>query len=123
MYSDLKIRTKDFSISIIGIVEKLPFSIPCKIIAYQLMKSGTSVGANYRAALRSRSDRKMISKLNIVLEEVDEVCYWLEIIKAKNYFRSEELELNLKESNELTATFVTSLRKLNYKEQQKKLNK
>jgi len=65
----------------------------------------------------------MISKLNIVLEEVDEVCYWLEIIKAKNYFQSEELELNLKESNELTAIFVTSLRKLNYKEQMKKLNK
>ena len=108
MYSDLKIRTKDFSISIIGIVEKLPFSIPCKIIAYQLMKSGTSVGANYRAALRSRSDREMISKLNIVLEEVDEVCYWLEIIKAKNYFQSEELELNLKKKTLCFITMVIS---------------
>ena len=115
MYSDLKVRTMDFSIAIIGLVEKLPYSIPCKAISYQLMKSGTSVGANYRAALRSRSDREMISKLNIVLEEVDEVSFWLEIIKAKKYLLIDELETQLKEDNELISIFVTSLRKLNYK--------
>lgn len=123
MYSDLKIRTKDFSIAIIGLIEKLPYTIPCKTIAYQLMKSGTSVGANYRAALRSRSDKEMISKLNIVLEEVDEVCFWLEIIVHKKYIESDELQTALREANELTAIFVTSLRKLNYKVSMQNISK
>ena len=75
-----------------------------------MVNSETSVGANYRAACRTRSDREFISKLNIVLEEVDETCFWLEIIQIKNWIN---VENELKEANELTAIFVTMLKNTN----------
>lgn len=112
MQEDLKIRTKRFSIKIIDLVEKLPLTTSTKVISYQLVKSGTSVGANYRAARRARSDKEFISKLNIVLEEVDECCFWLEIIQEKKWIDVEEA---LNESNELTAIIVTILKKMNDK--------
>jgi four helix bundle protein len=77
MNEDLRKRTKRFSITIIDLVEKLNLSIPQKVISYQPVKSGTSVGANFRAARRARSDKEFVSKLNIVLEEVDESCFGL----------------------------------------------
>ena len=82
---DLKARTKKFTIDILKLVEKIPFSTTSKVITYQLAKSGSSVGANYRASCRARSDNEFLSKMNIVLEESDETLFWLEII--------EELEL------------------------------
>lgn len=80
---DLKLRTKKFSLSIIDIVDLIPPKVSTKVISYQLAKSGTSVGANYRASLRARSDKEFISKMNIVLEESDESMFWLEIIQEK----------------------------------------
>jgi hypothetical protein len=77
-----------------------------------LIRSTTSVAANYRAANRSRSDREFVSKINIVLEEADECCFWLEIIKEKNWRDVGNL---LKEANELTAIFVSILKKMNSK--------
>jgi len=94
-------------------VEKMPNSISGRAISNQLVRSGTSVGANYRAVCRSRSDKEFISKMNIVLEESDEVCFWLEIIQAKKWIKFELIERNLKEANELTAIFVTSLKTMN----------
>ena len=79
----LKYRTKKFSLSIIDLVEKLPITISIKIVACQIAKSGTSVGANYRAVCRSRSDREFVAKMEIVLEEADETLFWLEIIIEK----------------------------------------
>lgn len=112
---DLKDRTKKFSLSIIELIEQLPNSISCKVVANQLVKSGTSVGANYRAVCRSRSDKEFISKMNIVLEETDEVCFWLEIIKEKKWLKNELVDINLKEANELTSIFVSSLKTMNSK--------
>ncbi len=115
MRNDLKDRTKKFSISIIDLIEQLPNTIACRAIANQLVRSGTSVGANYRAVCRARSDKEFIAKMNIVLEEADEVCFWLEIVQEKKWVSIETTEPILKEANELTAIFVSSLKTMNSK--------
>jgi len=112
MDTDLKLRTKYFSLSIIDLSEKVDFSIAKKVVVNQLVRAGTSVGANYRASQRARSDKEFIAKINIVLEEVDECIFWLEIIKEKQW---SNVEMLLKEANELTAIFVTILKKMNAK--------
>lgn len=110
MNEDLAIRTKRFSIQIIDLVESLSYSIPIKVISYQLVKAGTSVGANFRAAKRARSDKEFVAKLQIVLEEIDECCFWLEILQEKKWTNVDQ---QLKEANELTAIMVTILKKMN----------
>jgi four helix bundle protein len=112
MSKDLQNRTKNFSLSIIDLVEKMDYSISKKVVINQLVRSATSVGANYRAACRSRSDREFIAKLNIILDEIDECSFWLEIIQSKNW---QQVEIQLKEANELTAIFVSSLKSMNQK--------
>jgi len=106
----LKIRTKLYSLSIIDLVEKLPVTTASKIVAYQIAKSGTSVGANYRAVCRARSDKEFIAKMEIVLEEADETLFWLEIIIDKTWLDRKITEPVWKEGNELTAIFVSSLK-------------
>lgn len=95
---ELKYRTKQFSLLVLNLVEKLPNSISSRVVINQLAKSATSVGANYRAACRARSDREFVAKLNIVLEEADETQYWLEIIEEMKWINQSELEFPLKES-------------------------
>ena len=107
MQNQIKQRTKRFALEVIDIVDSLPNSASAKIISYQLAKSSTSVGANYRAVCRARSDKEFISKLQIVLEEADESGYWLELIQAKGWV---DVSKQLQEANELTAIFVTSLK-------------
>ena len=111
--NELKLRTKNFSLMVIDLVEKLPNSISVRVIADQIVKSGSSVGANYRAVCRARSDREFVSKMNIVLEEADETLFWIEIIIAKQWMSNPELEAIWKEGNELTALFVSSLKTVN----------
>ena len=111
--NELKLRTKNFSLMVIDLVERLPNSISVRVIANQIVKSGTSVGANYRAVCRARSDREFVSKMNIVLEKADETLFWIEIIIAKQWITKAELELIWKEGNELTAIFVSSLKTVN----------
>jgi len=84
------------------------------VVFFQLLKSATSVGANYRAAKRARSNKEFISKIHIVLEEVDETLYWLEIIKQK-WIEGDVLGMLLKESDELTAIFTKTLISMNQK--------
>ena len=110
---ELKLRTKNFSIMVIDLVERLPNSISVRVIANQIVKSGTSVGANYRAVCRARSDREFVSKMNIVLEEADETLFWIEIIIAKQWISKPELDIIWNEANELTAIFVSSLKTVN----------
>jgi four helix bundle protein len=117
MQNLLKQRTKLFALNVIDLVEVLPNSTSVKIISYQLVKSATSVGANYRPVCRARSDNEFISKLQIVLEEVDESCYWLEIIQEKSWVDVTKL---LKEANELTAIFVSSLKTIKNRSNSKK---
>ncbi len=110
---EMKLRTKKFYLMIIDLAEKLPTTYIVKVIANQIVRSGTSVGANYRAVCRARSDREFISKMNIVLEEADETLFWLEIIKEKLWISKAELDTIWKEGNELTAIFVSSLKTVN----------
>ena len=113
--NELKVRTKKFSLDIIDLVEKLPNTISGKVVANQIVKSGTSVGANYRAVCRARSDREFVSKMNIVLEESDETMFWLEIISDKNWIDKTKIDFVWKEGNELTSIFVSSLKTVNNK--------
>jgi len=106
----LKARTKSFSLSIIDLVEKLPITAASKIVSYQIAKSGTSVGANYRAVCRARSNKEFIAKMEIVLEESDETLFWLEIITEKEWLEKTLTEPICKEANELTSIFVSSLK-------------
>ncbi|NDI97837.1 four helix bundle protein [Flavobacterium sp. LaA7.5] len=106
----LKFRTKQYSLSIIDLVEKLPITTSSRVVSYQIAKSGTSVGANYRAVCRSRSNKEFIAKMEIVLEESDETLFWLEIIKEKKWIEDIIIDNLWKEGNELTAIFVSSLK-------------
>jgi len=107
---DLKERTKKFAVSTIGFVNELPKTKANDVISYQIIKSSTSVAANYRSSLRGRSSAEFISKLNVVLEEADETMFWLEMLEEINTELSKErLKALHKESNELTAIFSASL--------------
>ncbi|MCA6436564.1 MAG: four helix bundle protein [Bacteroidetes bacterium] len=116
--SDLKIRTKAFAIETIRFLNTIPKSKANDVLTYQLVKSATSVAANYRSALRGRSTAEFISKLNIVLEESDESHLWFEIIEETNSsVNIQKLKTLKNESHELTAIFTSSLKtaRNNYK--------
>lgn len=104
----LKKRTKIFALSIIELASKLPKTAAGKVISYQLIKAGSSVGANYRSACRGRSKAEFNSKLHIVLEEADESVFWLELIIESNLLPINEVKKLLDEANELTAIFAKS---------------
>jgi len=106
--SDLKRRTKQFSLRIIKLVNALPKISTGKIIGNQLIRCGTSVGANYRAACRGRSKPEFIAKLGIVIEEADESIYWLELIVEGGLMKEELVKPLLKEADEITAIMVAS---------------
>ncbi len=108
--NQLKNRTKNYSITILDLVEKLPNTISGKAVSNQIVRSGTSVGANYRAVCRARSDREFIAKMSIVIEESDETLFWLEIILEKQWINKSEIDIIWKEGNELTAIFVSSMK-------------
>ena len=105
---ELKERTKKFALVIIKLVEKLPNTNVGRTISNQIIRSGTSVAANYRAACRARSNADFISKINIVEEECDETLFWLEVIVESNLLKKEKLLYLLKEADELTAIFTAS---------------
>ena len=106
---------------IIDLVEKLPNLISARVVANQIVKIGTSVGANYRAVCRARSDREFMSKMNIVVEEADETLFWIEILIEKQWIDKTELELVWNEGNELTAIFVSTLKTTNNRVNQEKI--
>lgn len=103
-------RTKRFGVSIIKFTNDLPKSTSSFVIAKQIIKSATSIGANFRAALRARSKSEFIAKLGIVLEEADETVYWLEIIVESGLVLPIKVQHLLKEANEITSIVVTSLK-------------
>ena len=106
---ELKDRTKRFALLVVKLIEGLPNSVAGRAIANQLIRSGTSIGANYRAACRGRSKKEFISKLGIVLEEADESEFWLEMI-IDSKIGNPELAIELrKEIKELIAIFTKSI--------------
>ena len=110
MLQDFKSRTKRFAIEIIKFSEKFPNNSTGRAFSNQIIRSGTSVGANYRAACRAKSTADFVNKLKIVEEEADETAYWLELIKEISWFEAGIVEQLLKEANEIIAITVTSIK-------------
>ena len=106
----MKARTMQFALRAIRLCRNIPASQEGRVIGRQLLRSATSVGANYRAACRARSKADFVSKLAIVLEEADETLFWLELLVQANIMPEEKLKLLIQEANELVSIFVTSLR-------------
>ncbi len=109
---ELKDRMKAFALRTLKLVETLPDTRTGRVLASQLGRSGTSVGANYRAACRSRSTAEMVSKLAIVEEEADESSYWMELIADHGLVAESKVEALRREADELTAIMVASRRTL-----------
>jgi four helix bundle protein len=103
-------RTKAFALRAMKLVDALPPNAAGRAIAQQLVRSATSVGANYRAAQRGRSKAEFTAKLRIVVEEIDECGYWLELIMDGELLPAERVKPLHDEAEELTAIFVTASR-------------
>jgi four helix bundle protein len=108
--TELLTRTKSFSLRILKLIDHLPRTMSGRAIGNQLVRCGTSVGANYRAACRSRSRAEFAAKLGIVAEEADETVYWLELLGDANLPSEGKLSGLLHEANELTAIFTAARR-------------
>jgi four helix bundle protein len=106
--NDLLARTKAFALRVIKLVDALPNTAAGRMIGGQLIRSGTSVSSNYRAACRGRSKAEFIAKLGIVEEEADECCHWLELIIEAGLMDESRVKDLLKEANEITAIMVSS---------------
>ena len=102
---ELKTLTKKFALRIIKVSRALPRCPEPRVIGYQLLRSGTSVAANYRAACRGRSRPEFLAKIGIVVEEADETVFWLELLSETDVLRPERTIELLKEANELLAIF------------------
>jgi len=103
-------RTKNFTVRIIKMAVHLPETEPSRVIRDQILRSGTSIASNYRAACRSKSQRDFINKLKIVEEEADETLFWLDLIEECELIKPEKLK-NLKDENEeLLSIIVASLK-------------
>jgi four helix bundle protein len=108
--TDLAKRTKEFAYCIIRLNRNLPHTYEAEIIGKQLLRAATSVAANYRAAKRAHSRPEFISKLGIVVEEMDESLFWLECISEKSIIPPTRMREIIKETNELVAIFTAGRR-------------
>ena len=108
--SQLQQRTKTFALNIIQLITHLPSRPEGWILGKQIIRSATSVAANYRAVARAKSDKDFISKIDTVIEEADETLFWLELIEESNLLpdHSQNLTQLKNEANELTAIFVAT---------------
>jgi four helix bundle protein len=107
--ASMRDRTKSFAKRIIQLCKHLPNTREARLIGDQVFRSGTSVGANYRAATRGRSRPDFISKLRITREEADDTLYWLELLAETQIVKSELLKPLMLEANELVSILVASL--------------
>lgn len=107
---ELKDRTKRFAVDVIQLCRELPPTLDGRRLGQQLLDAGTSVAANYRASCRARSRAEFIAKLGVVLEEADESLFWLELMTDAKLVTATRVERLMREADELTAIFVTSLR-------------
>jgi len=107
---NLKERTKAFALAVVALVEELPRGRSADSIGNQLLRSGTSVGANYRAACHARSRREFVAKLGIVEEEADESQFWMDLIIARGWADIDRVTKLSDEARQLVAIVVTSIR-------------
>src|SRR5207248_20660 len=106
----LKSRTKQFALRVIRLFKSLPKSEEARIIGRQLLRAGTAIGANYRAACRARTRKEFVAKIRIVVEEADETAYWLELLIEAEVVRAPLLVPMLAETTQLLAIFAASRR-------------
>lgn len=109
-YEDLRVRTNAFALSVVSLCRNIPRTTEGVVIGKQLLRSGTSVAANYRAVQRARSKADFVSKMGIVVEEADETQFWLELLEQAAILKASHLEQIKKEITELLAIFTASYR-------------
>ena len=119
--SEMKRRTKDYSLRILQLVDDLPETRTARIIANQLARAGTSVAANYRAVCRAKSSADMVAKVTTVEEEADECAFWLELLSEAGLMSATQTGALLQEAGELTAIMVASRRTLLFRNRNSKL--
>jgi four helix bundle protein len=107
---DLKVRTRELALRIIKLYGALPRRAECLVVGRQILRSGTSVGANYREGLRARSSSEYAAKLNIGLMELEETLYWLELLEGTSFIPAARLSALKGEISELSAIFVTLIK-------------
>ena len=107
---NLKQRTRKFALDIIELVETLPNDRVSNVLGNQLLRSGTSVGANYRSANRAKSPADFIAKMGIVEEEADESAYWIDLLEAARRLPAVKAQPLVREAGELTAIAIASIR-------------
>ena len=107
---EFKLRTRKFALRVIKLAESLPKTPAANVIRYQLLRSGTSVGANYRAACRAKSRKDFIAKLGTVEEEADETIYWMELLIESKVMPASRLKNLMNEANEILSMVVTSIK-------------
>ena len=107
---EFKRRTRQLGLAVIRMTEKFPETRLAWVVKDQILRSALSVGANYRAVCRAKSDKDFINKMRIVEEEADETAYWLEIIEESDLLKSDDLRELKREVNELVAMVVASIR-------------
>jgi four helix bundle protein len=109
--SDLRQRTKEFALQIVWMFSRLPKATEAQVLGKQALRSGTSVGANYREAYRARSKAEFIAKCGDSLRELEETAYWLELLVDGKIVAPEKLSSLRQECNELIAIFVTIIKR------------
>ena len=109
---EFKARTLQIALRIIRLVESLPNTLTASILGKQLLRSGTSIGANYRAACRGKSRADLVHKLQIVEEEADESIYWIELLVASGCIADKKITVLMKDINEVIAMTVASIKTL-----------
>ena len=115
MNRDLKIRTKEYALSVIRLFAELPKRTEAQVMGRQLLRSGTSVAAQYREASRGKSDADFISKIEGSLQELEETEYWLELLCESGFVAEERLAAVKKETGELKGIFVSIVRNIKAK--------
>ena len=109
---DLRTRTTDFALRIIKLYTSLPKTSEAQVLGKQVLRSGTSVGANYREGHRAKSDADIVNKFETVLQELDETDYWLELLVKSNIMVAVKADPLRKEASELLAIFTTIVTKI-----------
>jgi len=107
---EMKIRTKKFALRVIRLIESLPKGRTADVIGRQLLRCGTSVGANYRSACRARSRADFISKMGVVEEETDESLYWMQMVIDAELLPEKRLNDLMNEADEILAITVSSIK-------------
>ena len=113
--NEMKARTMKFALRIIRLVENLPNNKTSGVLGHQLLRSGTSVGSNYRASCRAKSKADFISKLAIVEEEADESIYWMELLIESGQIKKNLVDNLMKEAHEILSIVVASIKTIKQK--------